>query len=292
VLLLDLHVEEAAVLTELSGRVAVITGAASGIGRGLAQRCAEAGMKVVAADLEHAALEETAALVRDAGAEAISVATDVSDAAAVEALAATAYDRFGAVHLLCNNAGVFQAGVLWERTIADWEWVLGVNVWGIIHGIRAFVPRMLAGGEPGHVVNTSSLAGIVSNAYSGPYNTSKFAALGISECLAHDLRASNSQIGASVLVPGSVNTRIGDSTRNRPASLADGQGAADASMVEDALTKMTSTGSDPLAVADLVLDAVRRNQFVIPTSPGYDAQINRRSEALLAREVPQGLPFD
>jgi NAD(P)-dependent dehydrogenase (short-subunit alcohol dehydrogenase family) len=246
-------------------------------------------MHVVAADVEEGSLTETVASV---GGDAIGVICDVSDAAQVDALAGAAYATFGAVHLLCNNAGVFQAGVVWERTHADWEWVLGVNMWGIIHGIHSFVPRMIAQGTEGHVVNTSSLAGLVSNAFSGPYNVSKFAALGISECLAHDLRASNAQLGASVLVPGSVNTRIGDSTRNRPTALADGVGAADAAFVEDALTKMTSTGSDPLAVADLVLDAVRRDQFLIPTSPGYDAQITRRSEALLAREVPQGLPFD
>jgi NAD(P)-dependent dehydrogenase (short-subunit alcohol dehydrogenase family) len=279
-------------LTELNGKVAVITGAASGIGRGLAQRCAEQGMKVVAADVEQGALDETVGLVQRSGGQAIGVLCDVSKAEAVEALAATAYDTYGAVHLLCNNAGVFQAGVLWERTEADWEWVLGVNLWGIIHGIRSFVPRMLAGGEPGHVVNTSSLAGVISNAYSGPYNTSKFAALGISECLAHDLRTANAAIGASVLVPGSVNTRIAESTRNRPADLADGLGAADAQFVEQALDRQVSTGIDPLSVGDLVLAAVRTGQFVIPTSPGYDNQITHRAEALLKREAPQGLPFD
>ena len=276
-------------IAELSGKVAVVTGAGSGIGRGLCVRAAAAGMHVVAADVEHGALDETVALV---GGDAIGVRTDVSDGAAVHALADQAFARFGAVHLLCNNAGVFQAGVLWERTVADWEWVLGVNLWGIIHGIRAFLPRMIAQGTKGHVVNTSSLAGIVSNAFSGPYNTSKFAALGITECLAHDLRATGSSIGASVLVPGSVNTRIADSTRNRPIGLADGRGAEDAAFVDQALADMTSTGADPAHVADLVLDAVRTGQFVIPTSPGYDKQIETRAAALLDRDVPQGLPFD
>jgi NAD(P)-dependent dehydrogenase (short-subunit alcohol dehydrogenase family) len=278
------------VLTELSGKVAVVTGAASGIGRGLVQRCAQAGMRVVAADVEPGALEETVGSV--AGGTAIGVVTDVSDGAAVDALAERAYATFGAVHLLCNNAGVFQAGVLWDRTVADWEWVLGVNVWGIIHGIRAFVPRMIAAGEPGHIVNTSSLAGVVSNAYSGPYNTSKFAALGLTECLAHDLAAANASIGASVLVPGAVNTRIAESTRNRPESLAEGVGAADAAFVDQMLAKQSETGADPLAVADLVLDAVLRGQFIIPTSPGYSRQVSHRAEALLALEAPHGLPFD
>ena len=276
-------------ITSFGDKVAVVTGAGSGIGRALCVACGNAGMHVVAADVEPAALDETVALV---GGDAIGVVTDVSDAAAVQALADRSFGTFGAVHLLCNNAGVFQAGVLWERTEADWEWVLGVNLWGIIHGIRAFVPRMIAQGGDGHIVNTSSLAGIVSNAYSGPYNTSKFAALGISECLAHDLRATGSSIGASVLVPGSVNTRIADSLRNRPAALADGVGADDAAFVDQALADMTSTGADPASVAALVLDAVRTGQFLIPTSPGYDKQLEVRADAMLRREVPQGLPFD
>jgi NAD(P)-dependent dehydrogenase (short-subunit alcohol dehydrogenase family) len=276
-------------LSTFSGKTAVITGAGSGIGRALAVRCGEEGMHVVAADVEQGALDETVSLV---GGDALGVVCDVSSAQSVQALADAAYDAFGEVHLLCNNAGVFQAGVLWERTIADWEWVLGVNVWGIIHGIRSFVPRMLAQGGEGHVVNTASLAGLVSNAYSGPYNTSKFAAAAITESLAHDLKVTGSSIGASVLAPGSVNTRIADSLRNRPDDLAEGKGAQDAGFVDQALADMTSTGIDPAKVADLVLDAVRTGQFVIPTSAGYDEQIRVRAEALLRREAPHGLPFD
>ena len=276
-------------IEDLSGRTAVVTGAASGIGRALAIRCAASGMSVVASDVEPEALDETVGL---AGGETLGVRCDVSDPESVDALADRAYERFGAVHLLCNNAGVFQAGLLWERTIEDWQWVLGVNVWGIVHGIRSFVPRMIAQGGEGHVVNTSSLAGLVSNAFSGPYNVSKFAALGLSESLAHDLAATGASIGASVLVPGSVNTRIAESTRNRPRSLGAGVGAEDAAFVDKALSDMTSTGVDPTQVADLVLDAVRSGQFVIPTSPGYDAQIEHRAQELLARRAPHGLPFD
>ena len=271
-------------LAELDGKVAVITGAGSGIGKALVERCVAEGMRVVAADVEPAALEGT-------GAD-LAVVTDVSDGAQVDALADRSYEAFGAVHLVCNNAGVFQAGVLWERTTADWDWVLGVNLWGIIHGIRSFVPRMIAGGEEGHVVITSSLAGLVSNAFSGPYNVSKFAALGLSESLAHDLAATNALIGASVLVPGSVNTRIAESVRNRPPTLAEGTGAEDAAFVDKALADMTSTGAEPAYVAGLVIDAVRSGQFVIPTSPGYDEQIRRRSESLLDRDAPCALPFD
>jgi NAD(P)-dependent dehydrogenase (short-subunit alcohol dehydrogenase family) len=276
-------------IEDLSGKTAVVTGAASGIGRALVIRCTASGMRVVASDVEAEALDETVGL---AGGETVGVPCDVSDPGSVDALADRAYERFGAVHLLCNNAGVFQAGLLWERTLEDWRWVLGVNVWGIIHGIRSFVPRMIAQGGEGHVVNTSSLAGLVSNAFSGPYNVSKFAALGLSESLAHDLAATGASIGASVLVPGSVNTRIAESARNRPRSLAAGVGAEDAAFVDKALSDMTSTGADPAQVADLVLDAVRSGQFVIPTSPGYDGQIEHRAQELLTRRAPHGLPFD
>jgi NAD(P)-dependent dehydrogenase (short-subunit alcohol dehydrogenase family) len=277
------------VIKDLNGKTAVITGAGSGIGRALVQRGVESGMKVVAADVEQGALEETCAL---AGGATLAVKTDVTDGAQVDRLADRAYEAFGEVHLVCNNAGVFQAGLLWERTVEDWEWVLGVNVWGIIHGIRAFVPRMIAQGVEGHVVNTSSLAGIASNAFSGPYNTSKFAALALSECLAHDLAATGAKVGASVLVPGSVNTRIADSHRNRPSSLAAGMGAEDAAFVDKSLADMTSTGADPTDVADLVLSAVQSGQFVIPTTAGYDEQIRHRADALLRREAPHGLAFD
>ena len=276
-------------ISDLNGKTAVITGAGSGIGRALVQRCVEAGMKVVAADIEQDALDATCEL---AGGETLAVKTDVSDGVQVHRLADRAYEAFAEVHLVCNNAGVFQAGLLWERTVEDWEWVLGVNVWGIIHGIRAFVPRMIAQGVEGHVVNTASLAGIASNAFSGPYNVSKFAAVALSESLAHDLAATGATIGASVLVPGSVNTRIADSHRNRPSSLAPGMGAEDAAFVDKSLADMTSTGADPRHVADLVLGAVRSGQFVIPTTAGYDDQVRHRADALLRREAPHGLPFD
>ena len=148
---------------------------------------------------------------------------DVSDADAVEALAATTYERFGAAHLVCANAGVFQGGISWERSVEDWQWVLGVNLWGVIHAVKAFVPRMIEGGDEGHVVVTSSMAGLACAAFSGPYQTSKFGAYAVAESLAHDLRASGIPIGVSALCPGAVNTRIAGSTRNRPERTA-GQG--------------------------------------------------------------------
>src|ERR1700722_6300272 len=201
--------------------VAVVTGAGSGIGRALSERAARQGMVVVAADIEVAALNGTVERIIGEGGNAVGVRTDVSVAAEVEHLADTAWSRFGGVQLLCNNAGVFNGGLLWERSLADWEWVLGVNLYGLVHGARSFVPRMLAAGSPAHIVNTASMGGLVTAAYSGPYFTSKFGAVGFSECLAHDLRTTQAPIGVSTLVPSLVATGIANSRRNRPGAAID-----------------------------------------------------------------------
>ena len=281
-------------MRELRGKVAVVTGAGSGIGRGLACQFAAEGMRVVVADVEHAALSETARLLCDfvAATDVLAVPTDVSDADAVESLAAFTYERFGAAHVLCNNAGVFQGGLSWQRTEADWNWVFGVNVFGIINGIRSFVPRMLEQGGEGHVVNTASIAGLVTGAYSGPYNTSKFAAVALSESLAHDLRASGSSIGVSVLCPSAVNTRIAESTRNRSGPLASEAEAPDAHFVEQALADLTAGGLDPATVAGIVVDAIRCDQFYIPTNASYDDQVQSRFEDMLARRLPRAVAYD
>jgi NAD(P)-dependent dehydrogenase (short-subunit alcohol dehydrogenase family) len=280
-------------MEELTGRVAVVTGAASGIGRGLARQSAREGMQVVLADVEVSALDEAAAEVAGLGAETLAVRTDVSREADLQALAAAAYERFGAVHLLCNNAGVFQAGVVWQRTQADWDWVIGVNVWGILHGIRAFVPRLLEQGGEAHIVNTASMAGLISVAYSGPYVVSKFAAAALTECLAHDLRAQGASIGVSCLVPGLVDTRIADSTRNRPDEPPSEVSAPDHHFVAQVLRDQTSAGGrHPDEVAAIVFDAVRAGQFWIPTTDGYDALVRARYEALLRRDMPPTAQFD
>ena len=280
-------------MDDFAGRVAVVTGAASGIGRGLARHAARAGMGVVLADVEASALDDAVAEVAGLGAEALGVRTDVSREADVRALADAAYERFGAVHLLCNNAGVFQAGVVWQRTASDWDWVLGVNVFGILHGIRAFVPRLLEQGGDAHIVNTASMAGLISVAYSGPYVVSKFAAAALTECLAHDLRAHGSSIGVSCLVPGLVDTRIADSTRNRPDEPPSEVTAPDHHFVAGVLREQTSTGGrHPDEVAAIVFDAVRAGQFWIPTTDGYDDLIRGRYDALLQRAMPPTAPFD
>ncbi len=280
-------------MDDFAGRVAVITGAASGIGRGLARHAARTGMRVVLADVEAPALDDAVAEAASLGADTLGVRTDVSREADVRALADAAYDRFGAVHLLCNNAGVFQAGVVWQRTAADWDWVLGVNLFGLLHGIRAFVPRMLEQGGDAHIVNTASMAGLISVAYSGPYVVSKFAAAALTECLAHDLRAQGSSIGVSCLVPGLVDTRIGDSTRNRPDEPPSEVAAPDHHFVADVLRDQTSTrGRHPDEVAAIVFDAVAARQFWIPTTDGYDALVRSRYDALLERAMPPTAQFD
>jgi NAD(P)-dependent dehydrogenase (short-subunit alcohol dehydrogenase family) len=272
---------------QFDGRVAVVTGAGSGIGRALAVHAAGEGMRVVIADVEVAALEETAAAVETAGAEVVVAPTDVSRPEQVDALAGLTYERFGAAHLLCNNAGVFQAGITWQRELADWEWVLNVNLWGVLHGIRAFVPRMLDAGEEGYIVNTSSVAGLITGAYTAPYITSKFAVLALTECLAHDLRAQGAQIGVSVLVPGVVDTRIAYSTRNRPDEPPSEAQAPDHHLVEQALRDLTEkSGRPPEDVARLVFDAVRSGRFFITTSDATAGMLRERFDAVVAGEFP------
>ena len=198
-------------------KVAVITGAASGIGRGLAERFAAEGMKVVLADVEEEALAKLEADLKAKDATVLTVRTDVSNATEVENLAVQTLEAFGAVHILCNNAGVVCSRPVWEHTLADWEWVLGVNLWGVIHGIRSFVPRMLAQGNECHIVNTASILGLVSGSGEGIYKVSKHGVVVLSETLADELAQKGANIQVHVLCPGWVRTGILDSARNRPA---------------------------------------------------------------------------
>jgi NAD(P)-dependent dehydrogenase (short-subunit alcohol dehydrogenase family) len=279
-------------MRDLAGRTAVVTGAASGIGRSLARRFAREKMTVVLADVERRRLDDAAAEASGLNdGNALAVVTDVSDPEAVEALAARAFADFGAVHVLCNNAGVFQGGLLWECTQADFDWTLGVNLWGILHAARAFVPRMLEQGDDAHIVNTVSMAGLATTAYCAPYEVSKFAAAAATECLAHDLASQGAPIKVSLLCPGSVDTEIARSRRNRPEKFSGAQSGA-AAFVEEALAGTTAGGAQPDAVADLVLEAIREETFLVPTTGSFRRQILERANALADRNLPPSATFD
>jgi NAD(P)-dependent dehydrogenase (short-subunit alcohol dehydrogenase family) len=272
-------------MQELSGRNAVVTGAASGIGRALASRFAAAGMRVVMADIEEPALEAAADELAAGGAEVLPVVTDVSDGGSVDALAKAADAAFGPVHLLCNNAGVGAGGLLSELTTADWQWVLGVNLWGVIHGTRAFLPGMLAHGQAGHIVNTASLAGHVAGPFMAPYSASKFAVVALSETLHHEMAMGQAAIGVSVLCPGWVNTSIHRSERNRPEALGGGAGAADDPRAA-LLSGVLESGLAPARVAELVEGAVREGRFYVFTHPELMPAVAARAERILAGENP------
>jgi NAD(P)-dependent dehydrogenase (short-subunit alcohol dehydrogenase family) len=242
-------------MDDFAGKVAVVTGAASGIGRAFAQRWADEGMKVVLADVEVDPLDVARAELEAAGTEVLAVPTDVADPAQVDALADATLERFGAVHLVCNNAGVGGGGPSWEVSQEDWDWVLGVNLWGVIHGIRAFVPHLVAQDE-GHVVNTASIAGFAYAPMMGPYNASKAAVVAISETLKAELELQGSKVGVTVVCPGWVNTRIFESDRNRPGGPIEREDDL-VTMARSAMAGVLAAGKDPSEVADLVAAAVR-----------------------------------
>lgn len=250
----------------------MVTGAASGIGLALSAALAREGARLVLADVDEAGLAAARASLVAQGAEAVAVRTDVSDRGQVQALAGRAWDAFGAVHVLCNNAGVSTWGGLETATHRDWQWVLGVNLWGVIHGVEAFVPRMIAGGEPGHVVNTASMAGLVATRGLGVYNTSKYAVVGLSETLAKDLRPY--RIGVTVLCPMGVATRIRASERNRPEVLRN-PAAGTAEPVE-----LMGRTLAPDTVAAMVIAAIREDRLYVITHDEGLAPLRRRFERL------------
>jgi NAD(P)-dependent dehydrogenase (short-subunit alcohol dehydrogenase family) len=280
---------------ELAGRVAVITGAGSGMGRAFALRFAAEGMRVVAADIQPDALDATMAQLAAAGYgdRVTGVAVDVASAESVRELADAAYRRFGAVHLLCNNAGVegYLDGPIWAATDKDWEWTVGVNFFSVVHGIRAFVPRMLAGGEPGHVVNTCSMTAVVRAA--NMYGVTKHAVLALSEVLAADLRARNAPIGVTALCPGIIATNLFRGSRNRPAALrepddAEAGDARDTRAGRELRDRMHATlaaGMPPAQVADLLVDAVRAGASYLLTDHDWDDRIRQRHESIMAGAV-------
>jgi NAD(P)-dependent dehydrogenase (short-subunit alcohol dehydrogenase family) len=274
-------------LRDFHGRVAVVTGAAHGIGLALARRAAQEGMKVVLADRDAEALARAQAELEGRGAAAVAVPTDVARAADVDRLASEALRAFGAVHVLCNNAGVTAVGRTWEFSAADWDWVLGVNLWGVIHGVRAFVPILLRQGVEGWVLNTASLAGLTSEPGLAPYRVSKHAVVALSETLHHDLRKVGASIGVSVICPSFVRTSLSERVRTPPTlspELAATLRAAAGTSLE--------AGIDPAIVAAAAFDAMREQRFYVITHPQGMEQVRARLGDLLEQRNPRapGVP--
>lgn len=271
-------------MQQLAGKVAVVTGAGSGIGLGMARAFAASGMRLVLADIEPGALEAAAGELAAGGAELIAVPTDVAEPQAVETLAKRAWSAFGAVNILCNNAGVIEDNrPTWEYSLADWNWVLGINVMGVVHGIRAFVPRMLDGGEAGHIVNTASFGGLISGSATPIYIASKHAVVAISENLHHDFASRGAPIGVSALCPGWVRTAIVDSDRNRP----------DAQELDEKLARTRrrfqqgiDSGIEPDAVGHMVVEAITAGRFYIHTHPEWLDVVRERCDAVIDGHRP------
>ena len=275
-------------MKDLSKRVAVVTGAASGIGYALAERFADEGMRVVLADVEEKALAMASEKLAARGAAALAVRTDVANPADVQALAEATLARFGAVHVLCNNAGVGgDVAPVWELPLDSWRWVLDVNFWGVVHGVRTFVPIMLRQDSEGHIVNTASMAGHLSMPLLGPYHATKFAVVSLTESLHYELALANAKLKASVLCPGFVRTNIMESERNRPAHLRTAVPPAEVSQaLRSAFQSVVAAGIAPSVVAERVLEAIREERFYVFPHPEMLAAVRHRMETLLAQRNP------
>ncbi len=279
-------------MRDVAGKVGVVTGAASGIGRGMAESFAAAGMKVVLADVEEDALARTAEALRGAGADVHSVVTDVSKADQVQALADEALRKFGAVHIVCNNAGIGIGGrSIWETTLDDWKWILDVNLMGVIHGVRTFVPIMLEQGTESHVVNTASMAGLVAG--EGAYGVTKFGVVALSESLHFDLERAGARTKVSVLCPGYVATNIMESERNRPVELENASPSPTDPMAEafvEWFREQLQNGLEPRSVGEQVLSAIREERFYILTHPEWNSMIEHRMKRILDGQNPSMIP--
>lgn len=279
-------------MEKFEGGTAVVTGGASGLGLAFAHRFAEAGMNVVLADIEAEPLAMAEASVAAKGVKVMPVRTDVANPEEIEALATESYERFGKVNILCNNAGIGGSpGNVWELSQKDWEWVIDVDLWSVINGVRSFVPRMIASGEEGHVINTASVAGLVSGAVGGPYTVAKFGVVALSEQLYFELGRAGHKVGVSVLCPGFVNTNIFDSGRNRQAAY----GESDLTPTPEGeqrramLNAMRGQMMQPGEIAELVFEAVRtRNLYIVPTgSEALESAVRTRLENVVERRNPE-----
>ena len=274
-------------MKELKGKVAAVTGAASGLGRSMALAFAAEGMHVALADVDEQGLLEVQETIKKHAVKATVLRVDVSKAEDEEAFADRTVNELKAVHVVCNNAGVSPLGAVWENTLADWQWILGVNLWGVLHGVRAFTPRLIAQNE-GHVVNTASVAGLISPPGSGAYNVTKHAVVTLSESLYHDLRERNSAVGVSVLCPAYVPTRITESERSRPADLPSAEKSAETLAREALLKKAVSSGRISAdQVAQAVVAAIKEERFYILTHPRIKGAIRARMEDILEERTPR-----
>ena len=280
-------------MKEFKNKVAVITGAAGGIGGGLAGKCLQEGMNVVLADIEEPALEKTREELEAKGGNVLAVRTDVSKEEDIEHLAKKTVEQFGAVHLLFNNAGVEVRGTVWEQTQADWQWILNVNLWGVIHGIRVFVPRMLEQQTECHIVNTASTAPLLTGAGLGSYRVTKAGVIALSETLYHELEWKNARIGVSVLYPNFVRSRLIEAERNRPAEFQDQKNKRDLAPYEKEQIKFfqekNRNAMSPEKFADRVFQGIRENKLYIQTHPEANDDIRLRMENLLQTINPTDL---
>ncbi len=276
-------------MQELRGRTAVVTGAASGLGRAMALALAREGMHIALADVDETSLTHAADEVRAHGVRALALRVDVSKPAEVDALAKRTVAELGGVHVVCNNAGVSPLGAVWENTVADWQWTLGVNLWGVIHGVRAFAPHLIAQDE-GHIVNTASVAGLISPPGMGIYNVTKHAVVALTESLYHDLQERRSKVGVSVLCPAYVPTGISDSERSRPAELANpaAEKSPERRAKEAMLKKAVASGKlSADHVAQTVIASIKAGRFYILTHPNIKPAIRARMEDILEERVPR-----
>ncbi len=272
-------------MKDFAGKVAVITGAGSGFGREFAHIAASLNMKLVLADIQSDALEAVVAELSNT--EILALKTDVSKQADMETLAAKTFETYGGVNLLFNNAGVGAGGFVWENSVADWEWVLGVNLWSVIHGIRLFVPKMLAQGDECHVVNTASVAGLLSAQTMGVYNVSKHSVVTLSETLYQDLRVAGAKIGVTVLCPAFVATGIANSERNRPSELSSSPLTESQKIAHAATNKAVNSGKLTAAdVAAKTFDCIRAQKFYCITHPKILGSVELRLQDILAQRNP------
>jgi NAD(P)-dependent dehydrogenase (short-subunit alcohol dehydrogenase family) len=275
---------------DFKGRVAVVTGAASGIGLATAHRLADEGADLVVADIEPGALAAAEAALAAKGVGVLAQVTDVSSADAVDGLADAAFERYGNVHVVFNNAGVAATAATlrmraWEGALGDWDWTLGINLMGVVHGVRAFVPRMLANGDEGHIVNTASMAGLMSAA--NPYNVSKHGVVCLTEGIYRDLREMGSRVSASVVCPGLINTQILDAERNRSSRTDIGGTRAEIQEFVTAFEEALRTGWPPEVVADQIVDGIRADRFyILPAQPEILERVDVRMHDIIERRNP------